>query len=181
MKSKQIKPLLIIFIFILGLNVFGQKSVADLQKNHAIALEKFLSANKNYGFMSENFIDKDFGEDYLIDMRKWFKKPLKPYYIVGDFNKDKIVDFALILSRNIAPKKAEDSDYYIHSLTIAIFNGGKKGAFTKAFSEDVEVPLNCFLNVEDKQLYFGVFETDADTMIFTPVGKGYIIEYPKEG
>jgi hypothetical protein len=175
------KLLSIIFILAFGLSAFGQKTVADLQPSHAIALEKFLSANKSFGFMSENFIDKNFGEKYLADMRKYFKKPLKPYYIVGDFNKDKITDFALILTREIPPKKAEDGDYFIYSLTVAIFNGSKKGTFTKAFSKNVEVPLNCFLNVESKQLYFGVFETDADTMIFTPVGKGYIIEFPEEG
>ncbi len=28
-----------------------------------------------------------------------------------------------------------------------------------------------------KRLYFGVFESDADTFTMTPVGKGYIIEY----
>ena len=170
-----------LLVLILVCSAFGQKTVADLQKSHAVALEEFLSANKTYGFMSENFINKDFGDDYLPDMRKWFKKPLKPYYIVGDFNKDKITDFALILSRKVPPKKSEDGEYFIYSLTVVIFNGNKKGGFAKAFSEDVEVPLNCFLNVENRQLYFGVFETDADTMIFTPVGKGYIIEYQEEG
>ncbi len=62
-----------------------------------------------------------------------------------------------------------------------IFNGNKNETFTKAFVEDIEAPLVCFLNVEGtkkKTIYFGVFESDADTRIFTPVGKGYIIEYP---
>ena len=67
----------------------------------------------------------------------------------------------------------------MHKLAIIIFNGDKKGGFTKSFIKNVEAPPACFINFEDKQLYFGVFEADADTTIFEPVGKGYITKYPK--
>lgn len=159
----------------------SQKQVTDLQPTHAVALEQFLSKNKDYGFLSEKVLDGD----YLKEMRQYFKN-LKPYYNFADFNRDGIADFALILSRKGKPKdngegKAE-THRYDHSLAIIIFNGQRKGKFTKAFIEDIEAPLACFLNTDTvrkkKKLYFGVFESDADTRIFTPVGKGYIAEYP---
>lgn len=159
----------------------GQKRVADLNPKQAAALEVFLSGNKDYSFLSENVLDAE----YLKDMRKYFKS-LKPYYNVADFNRDGILDFALILSRK-GPTKDNgegiaETHRYDHPLSIVIFNGDKKGGYRKAFLEDVEAPLACFLNTDivkkKKELYFGVFESDADTRIFTPTGKGYIIEYP---
>jgi hypothetical protein len=160
---------------------FGQKRVADLSPTHAAALEAFLSTNKNYQFLSEKVQDAE----YLKEMSKYFGKTIKPYYQVADFNHDKIIDFAMILSRKGEPKENEgitsEPHKYDYPLAVIIFNGNKNGTFRKAFIEDIEAPLACFLNVEGtkkKQIYFGVFESDADTRIFTPAGKGYIIEYP---
>lgn len=171
----------IVLILICTSMGFGQKRVADLNIKHAAALEVFLSGNKDYGFMSENALDTD----YLKDMRKYFKG-LKPYYNVGDFNRDGIVDFALILSRNGFRKDNgegfSETHRYDYPLSIIIFNGDGKGGFRKAFIENIEAPLACFLNTDvvkkKKELYFGVFESDADTRIFAPAGKGYIVEYP---
>lgn len=159
----------------------SQKQVTDLKPAHAIALEQFLSKNKDYGFLSEKVLD----DDYLNEMRQYFKN-LKPYYNSADFNRDGITDFALILSRKGEPKDngegMAETHRYDHPLAIIIFNGNRRGKFLKAFIEDIEAPLACFLNTEivkkKKKLYFGVFESDADTRIFTPVGKSYIIEYP---
>jgi hypothetical protein len=166
----------IFFVLISGFCVFGQKSVADLKPNHAAALEEFLSKNKNYGFMNEKVIES---ED-LKFMRQYLDKTLAPFYNTGDYNKDGVADFALVLSRKVPLKKAKDGDYFIHSLSVMIFNGIKKGGFSKPFIEDVEVPLKCFIRLSDekkKVLYFGVIETDADTRKFTPVGKSYVVKY----
>lgn len=48
--------------------------------------------------------------------------------------------------------------------------------FDNAFIEDVEAPIVCFIKFTGEELYFAVFKSDADIMIFTPVGKGYIVE-----
>jgi hypothetical protein len=173
------KKLLPLLILIFAFSAFGQKSVAELKPKHAIALEHFLSKNKDFGFVSEKALDAE----YLKEMRKYFKD-LKPYYNAADYNRDGVIDFAMILS-----KKGEIEDQgegfgethrYNHPMAIVIFNGIKNGGFRKAFIEEVKVPLACFLNLSDKKkprLYFGVFESDADTFTMTPVGKGYIIEY----
>lgn len=170
-------------VFILSLICFGQKTVADLKPSHATALEQFLSKNKEYQFLSEKVISAE----YLKEMRQYFSKSFQPYYRVADFNHDKILDFALILQRKREPtvSNLENAEGYKYDypLAVIIFNGNKKGTFTKAFIEDIEAPLVCLLNVngkKKKEIYFGVYASDADTRIFTPVGRGYIIEYPDE-
>lgn len=174
--------LLTSFIFALATLCFGQKTVADLKPIHAEALEQFLSKNKNYQFLSENVID----DENLKYIHQDFGKFFKPYYSVADFNHDKIEDFALILQRKGKRTFIEGNGEgyeYDYPLAVIIFNGNKKGTFIKAFIEDIEAPLLCLLNVDGKkkkQIYFGIYASDADTKIFTPVGKGYIIEYPKE-
>lgn len=178
------KLLSIIFLLTLSVSIFGQKTVAELQPKHAIALENFLSKNKNYQFLSE----RAFYEEYLKEFKEFFGKSTKPYYTVADFNFDGIKDFALILSRKGETTKAEGTEgtpyEYDNSLAVVIFNGNKKGGFTKAFIEDIEAPLVCLIKTEGLgrklDLFFGVYASDADTRIFTPVGKGYIIEYPEE-
>ena len=169
-------------IFILFVTGFSQKAVADLKPSHAAALEQFLSKNKEYQFLSSKVIDAE----YMKFIRESFGKTFEPYYQVADFNRDKITDFAIILSRKGVRKESgatSEEHKYDYPLAVVIFNGNKNGTFRKAFVEDIEAPLVCFLNVEGtkkRTFYFGVFESDADTRIFTPAGKGYIIEYPDE-
>lgn len=173
---------LFICVFVLSIVAFGQKTVSDLKLSHAIALEEFLSENKEYQFLSSKVIDAE----YFKFIRESFGKTFEPYYQVADFNNDKIIDFAMILSRKGERKETDatsEEHKYDYPLAIVIFNGNNSGTFTQSFVEEIEAPLVCFLKVEGtkkKKLYFGVFETDADTRIFTPVGKGYIIEYPDE-
>ena len=174
-------------IFILSALCFGQKAIAELKPSHAIALKQFLSKNKEYQFLSSKVIDAE----YMKFIRESRGKTFEPYYQVADFNRDKIADFAVILSRKGKRKESgatSEEHKYDYPLAVVIFNGRKNGTYRKAFVEDIEAPLVCFLNVQGtkkKTVCFGVFETDAHTRIFTPVGKGYIgkgyiIEYPDE-
>jgi hypothetical protein len=161
----------------------GQRRIAELDPRHAAALKAFLSSNKNYGFLSEDVL----GPKYLKEMRKSFRA-IRPYYNTGDYNADGVIDFAIILSRKGERKdKGEGmaaTHRYDHPISVVIFNGDRRGRFKKVFIEDIEAPLVCFLNTDTfkrkKKLYFGVFETDSDTRIFSPSGKGYIVKYPDE-
>lgn len=172
------KSIICIIFIIFATSVFGQKNVTDLRQSHAIVLEKFLSKNSDFDFLSQRAID----DNFLKDMNKWFGKTITPYYQVGDFNNDKIQDFAMILSRKGERKENEGIDTeeykYDYPLGIVIFNGRKNKSFYLAFKREIEAPLYCFLNFTGKKsnLYFGVFESDADTITFTPIGKGYIAE-----
>jgi len=112
---------------------------------------------------------------------------LKPYYLVADLNHDKIEDFALVLQRKgkrtVVNLDNAEGYQYAYPLAVIIFNGNRKGTFTRAFIEDFEESLVCYLDLDDekkKRLYFLLYASDAGTMIFTPVDKGYIIEYPEE-
>ena len=177
---KYLFSLLCVFVF--SIFCFSQNTVVDLKPPHAAALEEFLSKNKDYQFLSSKVIDAE----YFKFIRESFGKTFEPYYRIADFNNDRVTDFAMILSRKGEKKESgatSEEHKYDYPLAVVIFNGDKKGTFTKSFIENIEAPLVCFLNVQGtkkKRLYFGVFETDADTRIFTPTGKGYIVEYPEE-
>jgi hypothetical protein len=168
-------------VFILSVLCFGQRAVTDLKSLHATALEQFLSENKQYQFLSSKVIDAE----YMNFIRETFGKTFEPYYQTADFNRDKIADFAVILSRKGKRKasSATSAEHkYDYPLAVVIFNGNKNGTFRKAFVENIEAPHDCFLNVDGtgkKTVYFGVFESDADTRIFMSAGKGYVVKYPE--
>lgn len=172
---------LLLLILALAGAVVAQSRITDLSAAHAATLEEFLSGNKNYDFLSDTVLDAD----YLGEMRKAFDRST-PYYTVGDFNHDGIKDFAVILSRKGTPtdngEGPAETHRYDHPLAIVIFNGDRRGKFTRSFVEKIEAPLVCFLNTaifrKRKRLYFTVFETDADTRVFEPTGKGYIVRSP---
>jgi hypothetical protein len=177
------KKLIPLFILVFSLTAFGQKTVAELSPAHAVALEKFLSANKNYQFLTEEIND---AENFKW-LGKWFGVTQHPFYQTADFNHDKISDFAVILSRKGERKenKQAEAEYhkYNYPLAIVIFNGSKNGSFTKAFLEEVQTPYVCYLQVfgeGKKKVYFSVFNSSMETRFFKPVGKSYVVEYPDE-
>jgi hypothetical protein len=168
-------------MFILSVQCFGQKTIADLKPSHATALRQFLSKNKDYRFLSTKVISAG----YMKFMRESMGKTFEPYYQTADFNRDKIADFAVILSRKGERRKSgatSEEHKYDYPLAVVIFNGNKNGTFRKAFVEAIEAPLVCSLSVNrtgKKTIGFGVFETD-NIRIFKSVGKGYVTEYPNE-
>jgi hypothetical protein len=159
--------------------VFGQKSVGDLRPAHAAALQKYFVENRDRHFLPEHQIDN---ED-LKFMRETFGKSFHPYYATGDFNGDRLQDFAVIVSRAGSPKFEDPDDpdprKADHNLSVVVFNGTRLGVYRLAHFQDVEAPLTCFIRVDDgrkKRLYFAVFESDADTITLSPAGKGYVAE-----
>ena len=178
MFSRFIK-IVFIFVFIaFGSSIcLSQKSVTELKSAHATALERFLSENKDYEFMSESIL----GPEYLKWVQEWLEGG-KPYYAAGDFNNDRIEDFAVILSRKGKVEEGGGSDFphrYDYPLAVVIFNGLRHGGFQQPFVEAVKKPIASFIRLPEgkqKGLFFGVFETDDD-WIFTSYGKGYKLKY----
>ncbi len=171
------KSLIFLSILFLQIQVFPQKTVKNLLPSHAEALIKFRSTHPDHNFLSELSMDSE----RLADMKK--NKILNPYYLVGDFNQDKIQDFALILGRKGRPKfdnpeeaeaRAEDQN-----LSVVVFNGIGRNKYKAALVEKVEAPLFCFLGLstgKKPRLYFALWGSDSDSFVLTPVGKSYIPE-----
>jgi hypothetical protein len=156
----------------------AQKSVADLLPAHASALQEFLTSRPELDFMSERLIDRD----YLKYMREHMGARFTPYYQKGDFNQDRLQDFAVILVKDAPPEEdpdLADTHRFRYQVTVVIFNGSRGGKYKAAFVKNTTAPLVCFINTtgaKKKRLYFGVFETD-ETFGMAPAGKGYIAEY----
>ncbi len=163
--------------------VGAQNAVLDLKPEHAAALEVYLAENKTRSFRKESILN----DEYLASMRdnREFGKTFKPNYAVGDFNGDKIEDFAMILNRSGKPEwPTEDKNRITehtpdYPLTIVIFNGLGNGKFRLAFAEDTMGPAAAFIhftgNKKAKALYYSIYETD-EIAKFAASGKGYIID-----
>ena len=167
-------------VLLFGLaSAFGQASIRDLSPSHAAALETYLSKNKQNSFRSENDVDRE----YVKYMRENFGRNFKPNYVAGDFNGDRVVDFAVLLQRTGKPtgeapgENASKDHFPDYPLTLVVFNGVKGGRFRVAFSENLDGPKAAFINVtttRKKRLYYGVFETD-NTFSLVPAGRGYTV------
>lgn len=165
-------------VLVFATGVFAQTSVDDLRPAHAAALRAYLSSNTDLKFRQEN----NLGDEYLKDVRKGMGKKFLPNYAVGDFNRDKILDFAVLLYRDGKPEftgpDGKEETVSEHNpdfpLRLVVFNGGKAG-FRAAYTEDLMGPNAAFIAF-DKRLYYGIFESDADRFILAPSGKGYVIE-----
>lgn len=156
----------------------AQKSVSDLQAAQSNALQEYLKNNPELKFLSE----KSYDQEYLKWMREDFGQSFTPFYRQGDFNNDRVPDFAVILEKNIPPKRETglaETHQLQYTVVVVIFNGAKDGTYKSVFSKTVETPLVCFINIsgdKKKWLYFGVYETD-DGFMMTPTGNGYKAEY----
>lgn len=166
-----------LLLVLLSCDAHAQKSISDLPPAHASALKEFLSKQKNLVLLSEEAYD----QSILKDMRKFFGARLKPSYRSGDFNRDGVQDFAVILLKEGSPPKDQgsgiaESHRYLHDVTVVIFNG-TAGAYKPVFVKATQAPLLCLLNLNSqKRLTFGVYETD-EGFSMTPVRGGYRIQY----
>jgi hypothetical protein len=177
---------IIILILVSASAAFGQKSVTSLKPAHAAALNNFLPAHKTLSFMSEAAIETA-EPGYMKSVYKSFGKGFTPYYAVGDFNKDGIEDFGVILSREGTPKKNEGIDGGLgmdYPLELVVFNGDRKGNFTAVYTKDIDAPPLCFIRLNGGRkgrLLFGVFDSDIGAFELVAVGKGYkSVEYQGE-
>ena len=171
----------VLALLLVSASVCAQTAMKDLKPTHAAELETYLSKNKQNSFRSETIVD----HEYLKYMRETYGKNFKPSYAVGDFNGDRVEDFAVLLKRageptNNAPSENASKEHFPdHPLTLVVFNGIKGGRFRVAFSRDLDGPLAAFINVtraRTKRLYYGIFETDSDTFRLVPSGRGYVVK-----
>lgn len=161
-----------LIIIILGCtSLSAQRSVEELPKEHSAAVADYLLANKDVRFRPQH----RFSPDYLKFITEELGKGFKLSYAVGDFNGDKIEDFAMLLLRDGEPE-ASGATSEEHStdfpLRLVVFNGEPGGKYRVAFTYDLMGPHAAHIRFADKRLNYGVFETD-DTFYLVPEGKGY--------
>ena len=145
----------------------AQRSVTEYTPAQRVALQEFISKNPGYQFIPETWVEEDTLRAARIE---WgFGRRFKPYYQVGDFNRDRLPDFAVVL---LTGRSADDPNGGLH---VVIFNGVKGGRYRVAHVEHEEFNTATFINVGGGRLYVGVFETDS-AGCFVPAGRGYIVE-----
>lgn len=175
--TQNVSFLAALLLLFLSCDAHAQKSISDLPPAHAAALQEFLSKQKSLVLLSEELYEPDI----LKDMRKEFGASLKPSYRSGDFNRDGVQDFAVILLKEGSPPKDQGpgiaaSHRYLRDVTVVIFNG-RAGTYKPAFVKATQAPLVCFLTLNfQKRLTFGVYET-GEGFSMTPIRGGYRLEY----
>ena len=154
-----------------SITLSAQSSIEELPKGHAIAVADYLAANKDVRFRPHH----RFSADYLKFITEEFGKGFKLSYAVGDFNGDKVEDFAMLFLRDGEPEASgatseeHSTDY---PLRLVVFNGEPGGKFRVAFTYDLMGPHAAHIRFADKRLHYGVFETD-DTFYLVPEGNSY--------
>lgn len=167
----------LLLVFLIS-DAHAQKSIADLPSAHASVLQQFLSKHNGLAFLSEEAYD----QSILKDIRQSFGARLKPAYRSGDFNRDGVQDFAVILVKEGSPPEDQGSGIaethrYLHDVTVVIFNGAAR-VYKPVFVKATQAPLVCFLNLNyQKRLTFAVYET-GEAFSMKPVRGGYRLEYP---
>lgn len=145
----------------------AQKSVREYTSSQRAALQEFIEKNPEYQFIPESWFDE---ETLKAARNEWgFGKNFRPYYRAGDFNRDGLPDFAVIL---LTGKNADDPKWGMHAV---VFNGTKKSAYRVAHIEHDEFSTALFLDVQHRTLLVGIMETDS-AGCFIPAGRGYIVE-----
>jgi hypothetical protein len=118
-------------------------------------------------------------------MRETLGRTFRPNYVVADLNGDRVEDFAVLLQRagkptNQAPSEHSSKEHFPdYPLTLVVFNGGKGGKFSVAFTRDLDGPRAAFISLttgRTKRLYYGIFETDSDIFTLVPAGRSYVMK-----
>ncbi|MGH9901199.1 MAG: hypothetical protein ACRD68_05090 [Pyrinomonadaceae bacterium] len=142
----------------------AQKSMSEYTSAQRAALQSFIAKNPAYRFIPEAWFEE---ETLKAARSEWgFGKNFKPYYQTGDFNRDGIRDFAVIL---LTGKNVNDPDRRMH---VVVFNGAKGGKYRVARIQHEEFSTAVFISTNRNKLYVGVMETDS-AGCFVPDGRGY--------
>ena len=152
----------------------AQRSVSELDPSHAAALKTYLASHKNVSFRPESILD----DEYLTSVRDQMGKTFKPNYAVGDFNKDRRKDFAVLLKRTgkrVSSGATSVEHEWDYPLRLVVFNNTARG-FAPVFTQDLMGPLPALISFNGGTLNYGVWETDSDNFSLRPTRTGYRIQ-----
>jgi hypothetical protein len=161
------KYIFTLLILMISIPAKAQESVAEYTSAERSALQEFIEKNRSYRFIPETWFDEETLRAARIE---WgFGKNFKPYYQTGDFNRDGLRDFAVVL---LTGKSVNDPKNRLH---VVVFNGVKGGGYRVAHIEHEEFSTEMFIKADKNRLHVGVMETDS-TGCFVRAGRGYIVE-----
>lgn len=165
-------------ILFASISVLAQSSVEELPTEHAAAVADYLAANKAVTFRPQH----GFSADYLKFITEELGKGFKMSYAAGDFNGDKVGDFAMLFLRDGKPEPSgatSEEHAMDHPLRLVVFNGEPGGKFRVAYTFDLMGPHAAYIQFADKRMNYGVFETDQ-AFYLVPVGESYTLEVDEE-
>lgn len=163
------KAILACLLFSVPVAVAAQRSVREYTPGQRAALQEFIEKHPQYQYQ---FIpDTWFDATTLSAARnEWgFGKAFKPYYQTGDFNRDGMQDFAVILLTG------ENIEGPARGMHVVIFNGERGNKYRVAHVEREEFSPALFIKKAGNELFVGIMETDS-AGCFVPDGRGYIVE-----
>lgn len=158
---------------------------AHLHPNHRDVLQEWLKTKKylrpaveeidNEMFHEKNYQDKkNYQEDFEANMkmlRESVGENGYQYYSVGDMNRDREEDFAVLLVDTREQK--EGVDHFV----LAIFNAPfRKGQSPSYYEEKLSGITNSYIVFDkmiEKHLFLGKFESDVYCATYYPKGKTY--------
>lgn len=141
-----------------------QNSAASrLQPQHKTVVEQWLRGKPSLRLAT---LGDCLNKEGLAATREQFGKNYFPYYVVGDFNRDKRGDFAIVLVNK--HKSGE-------KFAIAIFNGPVSTRSTPAFFEEGWDLSDGGLIKGGGGILAGPFESD-NCVILRPSGRKYVIK-----
>ena len=171
MKIALLSVLMLFVIISLSGFAQAQTSLSDLRPEHQHVVEQLLQERSYLRFVSER--EFGVGRSILQETRAWLKQPaMHPYYVRGDFNGDRLSDFAVILrdTRNLSRHMREDDMNH----AVFVFNGQEKGRYLLAHESTETAFRQGFLYTEHG-LRFMVSETDRCNL-YVPAGRHYKVE-----
>src|SRR5215510_10415692 len=123
-----LRTIAMVLCLIMPICVAAQKRISDLPPAQAAAVQKYLAQQPTLEFLSESRMD----QASLKSMRETFGARLTPYYLAGDFNRDGVKDFAMILIKQGPPSEDQGpglakTHRYRHEMAIVVFNGLSNG------------------------------------------------------
>jgi hypothetical protein len=159
-------------LLVLVLALFGGDLAAQnqsdylvfFQEQHRELLMKWLEKRPQMRLATE---DDCLNKEGLKVAREQYGLTYQPYYAIGDFNRDRVEDFAVVfINRQRRTSK----------FAVAVFNGpfnGKTADKPSFYVDRVEISDGGLVFRPDKRLVMGVFQSD-DCIILQPRGRRYV-------
>src|SRR5947209_4455249 len=121
-----IRTVLLTVAVALGTIAEAQKTINDLAPNERAALSSYLKKNPQYELATEDRFDKV----TFKDLKRELKGFRHPYYAAADFNRDRRMDFAVVVVKKGDLHNLED----FNASKLLIYNGTRHG-YKLAYSE----------------------------------------------